>query len=250
MSEHVSAKDYSAFYMPAAIIIAGVLVGAGLLFGLKGNAAPASGGAQPTQAVDIKDVKTDDEPYVGQPNAPVTLAFWSDFQCPYCKAFETGGVPQLNEGPNGIAAAMPDIIKNYVDTGKVKIIFKDFAFLGNDSIDAGEYGRAVWHLYPQQYFAWRTAMYQAQDDEGDQGFGDAASIDALIKSKFPQIDVAAIQADVAANKSTYDAAMQADQQEAASFGISGTPGFITGKTLIPGFSPFSAFKAAIDPQLK
>jgi protein-disulfide isomerase len=247
MPEAGAKKDYSSLYTPAAIIIAGLLIGVGAFFGLSGrSSAPAQGGAQqPSVAVDIKKVKLDGEPYVGQQNAPVTLAFWSDYQCPFCKAFEVGGVQGIPT-----AAALPDIMKNYVQTGKVRIVFKDFAFLGNDSIAGAEYGRAIWHLYPDQYFAWRTAMYNAQDEEGDKGFGKASTIDALIKAQFPKMDDAAIQADIAKNKSAYDAVIAADQQEGASFGITGTPGFITGTTEIDGAQPYSAFQQAIDGQLK
>lgn len=118
----------------------------------------------PSAKVNVKDVVTAGEPYLGNPGAPATIAFWSDFQCPYCKSFETGGVPQIPT-----PAAMPDIVKNYVDTGKAKIIFKDFAFLGPDSDTAALWGRAVWELYPAQYMAWRAAMYEAQDGENDSG---------------------------------------------------------------------------------
>ena len=246
--ETVAKKDNSALYTPAAIIIAGVLIGAGLMFGLRGMSGSTGTptGTQPAVAkVNIKDVKTDNEPFIGPANAPVVLAFWSDYQCPYCKAFEVGGIPQIP-----IPAALPDLVTKYVQTGKLKIVFKDFPFLGNDSITAGEYGRAVWHLYPEQYFAWRTAMYVAQDAEGDTGFGNATTIDALITSKFPQMNDAKIKADVAANKSAYDAAMQADEAEGTSFGITGTPGFITGTQFIGGDAPLSSFTAVIDPQLK
>jgi protein-disulfide isomerase len=241
-------KDHSNLYTPAAIIIAGLLIGAGLMFGLRGNgaAAPSAGsGTPPTVAVNIKDVKTAGDPYIGELSAPVTLAFWSDFQCPFCKAFEVGGVQGIPT-----PAALPDIVKNYVSTGKVKIVFKDFAFLGQDSITAAEYGRAVWKLYPDQYFAWRTAMYIAQDEEGDKGFGNAPSIDTLIKSKFPKMDDAALKADISKNKTAYDAAIQAETQEGSSFGINGTPGFITGKTEIDGAQAYSAFQSAFDAQLK
>ena len=100
-------------------------------------------------------MKTAGDPYIGQANAPVVMAFWSDYQCPYCRAFEVGGVPQITT-----PAAFPDLVKNYVDTGKLKVVFKDFQFLGQNSIDDGEYARAIWALYPQQFFAWREAMYQ------------------------------------------------------------------------------------------
>lgn len=115
--------------------------------------------------IDSKNVAIANDPIIGQSNAPITIVFWSDYQCPFCKRFELETLPQ--------------IMKDYVDTGKAKIVIMDFPFLGNDSITAGEYGRAIWKLYPDQYFAWRTAMYVAQDQEQDIGFGDADSIDQL-----------------------------------------------------------------------
>lgn len=206
-------------------------------------AAAAVAGAGVAPKVDIKAVKTDGDPFIGQPSAPVTIAFWSDFQCPYCKAVEVGGVAQIPLSP-----ALPDLIKNYVDTGKVKIVFMDFDILGNDSITAALYNRSVWKLYPKQYFAWRTAMYTAQDQEGDQGFGNAASIDKL-NATIPGLDAATIAADVKANMSTYQAQMDADKAEGVKVGVSGTPGFVIGNKLIPGAVPYESFQAVIDPLL-
>ena len=246
-----ASRDMSALYTPAAIVIAGIFIGGCLFFGLShsnssNNAAAAAGGqAAPAIAVDISKVKIDGEPYIGDANAPVVIAFWSDYQCPYCKAFEVGGIPQITT-----PAAFPTLVTQYVNTGKVKVVFKDFPFLGNDSITAAEYGHAIWALYPSQYFAWRTAMYKAQDQEGDQGFGNAATIDQLIKNQFSQISDAAVKADIAKNKSKYDAIMQADAAEGSSFGIQGTPGFIIGKTMIAGAQPLSSFTGPIDALLK
>ena len=241
-------RDRSALYTPISIVVAGVLIAGGLFLGLShGGGTTAAAGtpqAAPAPSVNIADVKTAGEPYIGQANAPVVMAFWSDFQCPFCKAFEVGGVAGIPT-----AAAMPALLTQYVNTGKLKIVFKDFPFLGNDSITAAEYGRSIWALYPGQYFSWRTAMYKAQDQEGDQGFGNAATIDQLIKSSFPGISDAAVKADIVKNKATYDAAMQADMQEGESDGIQGTPGFIIGTTLISGAEPLASYTAAIDAQL-
>lgn len=243
--EPTKTTDYSKLFIPAAIIIAGVIIGIFAMIGIS-KMAPSTGstGTAPTVAVDIKDVKTDGDPFIGSANAPVTIAYWSDYQCPYCKAVEVGGIPQIQ-----IKAAMPTLIKDYVDTGKLKIVFKDYPFLGNDSITAALYEHAIWKLYPSKFYTWREAMYKAQDDEGDQGFGDEASIIALIKT-LPGFDAAKIKADVAANTASYQAKIDADRAEGTSFGITGTPGFITGKTLIPGAAELATFTAAIDAQLK
>lgn len=69
------------------------------------------------ERIDIKINPTD--PMLGNPNAPITLVEFYDFQCGYCKLFAQETVPK--------------IINNYVKTGKVKFIFKDFAILGEDS---------------------------------------------------------------------------------------------------------------------
>lgn len=236
-------RSTNSFLVPGAIIVAGVFIAAGLYFGLSNQG--GIGGAQgATPTVNIKDVKTDGDPYIGKADAPVVMAFWADFQCPYCKAVEVGH-EQIPIDP-----AMPDLITKYVDTGKLKIVFKDYPFLGEDSTTGAEYARAVWELYPGEYFAFRTAMYEAQDNEGDQGFGDAVSIDALIRAKLPKIDGAKIQAAVVANKEKYDAALAADRDEGTNFGIQGTPAFIIGTTLIPGAAPLASFTDVIDAELK
>ncbi len=173
------------------------------------------------------------------------MAFWSDYQCPYCRAFEVGGIPQITT-----PAAFPDLVKNYVDTGKVKVVFKDFQFLGQDSIDDGEYARAVWALYPQQFFTWREAMYNQQPEENSLSeAANKAHVEKVTQS-ITGINLAAVEANIAQNKSAYDAAMAADEAEGESFGIQGTPGFIIGTTLISGAQPEAQFTAAIDAQLK
>jgi protein-disulfide isomerase len=229
------------FSIPISIVLAGALIaGAVYMSGGVGSGSPTPGAQQ---KVDIKDVKvTDDTPYIGDKNAKVVLAYWSDFQCPFCKAVETGGVPQIPIEP-----AIPQIIEEYVNTGKVKIIFKDYAFLGPDSSIAALYGRSVWEKYPDKYYEWREAMYHAQDEEHG-GFGNEASIVTLTRT-ISGLDADALKADVEQNRERYTQLMNDDQQEGAAFGIGGTPGFITGKILIPGAEQFATFKKEIDAQL-
>jgi len=91
-------------------------------------------------------------------------------------------------------------------------------------------------------------MYEKQDAEGDQGFGDEASILALIKT-IPGMNADTLKALVAKNKDAYTADMNADKSEGSSFGVQGTPAFITGTTFIDGAQPLANFKSAIDAQL-
>ena len=243
----MNTNEINKYFLPAAVIIAGLFITGAILWnGSHSSSGSQQAGTGTPQApvVNIKNVKIDGDPFIGSANAPVTIAFWSDYQCTYCKAFEVGGVPQITT-----PAALPDILKNYVDTGKVKIVFMDFPFLGNDSITGGVYGRAVWKLYPSQYFAWRTAMFKAQDEEGDKGFGNAASIDKL-DATIAGIDAAKVAADVKANTSTYQAAMDADKAEAGKVGVNATPSFVVGTQVLAGAYPYSNFQTAIDALLK
>lgn len=221
----------------AGIIIAGAVVYTGNMNKTSGNAAGAQANAQgaatPPVAVNIKNVKTDGEPFIGDPNAPVTIAYWSDYQCPFCKQFETQTLSQ--------------IIDNYVKTGKVKVVFKDFQFLGPDSGTDSLFARAVWQLYPKQYFAWRTAMYNSQDGENT-GFGDEASVVALTKT-ISGIDVTKVEQLISQDQKQFQTAIEADRTEGSNFGIQGTPGFIIGDQLIPGAVSYASFQQAIDAQL-
>lgn len=227
------------FSVPIAIVIAGALIAGAMYFSNTGSAGPS----QELPSVDIRDVAVaDHNPVLGDKNAPVTLAYWFDYQCPFCKAVDVGGIPQIPIEPS-----MPILIKDYVDTGKLKIVFKDYAFLGEDSVTAALYKHAVWDLYPDKFYEWHEAMFHAQDEEHG-GFGNEESILKLIRT-IPGLDANRLKARVAEKRDAYLALIDEDQQEAAKFGIQGTPGFITGTTLIPGADDPSAFKAAIDAQL-
>ena len=238
---HMDTNDTGNKYLlPIAVIVGGLLIAGAVMWN---GSNPPTGDAP--QSVDIKDVKTAGEPFIGDANAPLTIAFWSDFQCPFCKAFSTGH-PQIATTP-----ALPEIIREYVDTGKAKIVFKDVVFLsprmGSDSLTAAVYNLAVWKLYPGQYFAWRTAMMEAQDEEGG-GFGDAESIDEL-NATISGIDAASVAADVEANRSAYEEHAREVTAEAQRLGVNATPSLILGQQLIAGAYPYATFQAAIEEEL-
>ncbi|MCL5016233.1 MAG: thioredoxin domain-containing protein [Patescibacteria group bacterium] len=227
--------------IPVAVIVAGVIIAAAVIFGPKlagnqGNGTQNQGQTQqgqPTQQANINDVKTAGEPFIGSPNAPVTVAYWSDFQCPFCDKFET--------------ETMPTLIKDYVDTGKVKIVFKDLQFLGSDSQTAGIMGRAVWSADPQSYFKWRTYLF---DHQGQENSGWATEQKLLGIITDVGLNANQISSLISKDQSTYQSEIDADKQEGASMGIQSTPSFVIGDQLIVGAQPLSVFTQAIDSQLK
>ncbi len=226
---------------PVAVIIAGIIIAAAIVFtngrGGDDNKQPAAAqGAPKAQvAVDIAKVKTAGEPFIGNANAPVTIAFWSDYQCPFCKRFSNDSIAGLK--------------KDYVNSGKVKIVFKDFVFLGDDSKTAALFARAVWEAAPEKFGEWHDAMMDKQDGENS-GWGNAEDVQALTNQILGNDKGAQVATLVKTKSDTYQAALDANRAEATGFGISGTPATIIGKTFISGAQPYSVVKAAVEKLLK
>lgn len=222
------------YLTPIAILLAGIIVALALAFGHGGSAGTAGTQQAAAPSVDVKNIKTDGDPYIGDPKAPNTMVLFYDYQCPFCKQFELGVSPKL--------------VQNYVNTGKLRIVFKDFQFLGNDSISGAVFGRALWESQPDKFYPWFIAMFNAQDQEGDQGFGNLPSIEKLAAT-IPGLDVAKVEALIAQKRSTYEQAAAQDRAEGAAVGVNGTPTIIVGNQLLTGMSPdqfYSAISAAIE----
>ena len=234
MEQTTSGGFIEKYLTPIAVILGAGIIALAFMFGQGG--APKNDGAQPAVSVDVKDVTTDGEPFIGSPTAPATLAVWFDYQCPFCKQFEQTITPKL--------------IEDYVKAGKLKIVFKDFQFLGEDSMTAALYAHAVWDASPDLFHDWLTAVMDAQDDEGDQGFGDLASIEKVTKEKVPGIDIAKVKSLMESKKAEYTKRITASRAEGASFGINGTPSVIVGTKLLSGAVPYAAVAAAVDEALK
>jgi len=221
------------YLTPIAIVVAAVVIAFAFIYGHgAGTGTATQNGATGATAVDVKNVKTDGEPFIGDANAPTTIALFYDYQCPFCKQFELSVSPKLLD---------------YVKSGKTKIVFKDFQFLGQDSLDAAVFGRALWESQPDKFYDWFVAMFNAQDEEGDQGFGDLASVEKLAGT-IPGLDVAKVDALVKSKRSTYEQTISADRAEGAALGINGTPTVIVGDKLLTGLSP-EQFQSQITTEL-
>lgn len=219
------------YLTPIAVLIGAVLIAAALFFG-NGYQRPSAPAAAPGAAaeVDIKRVKTGTGPAVGNPDAPVTIAVWYDFQCRYCKMFET--------------TTLAEIHKTYVVSGQVRILYKDFQFLGPESVAAAVYSRAVWEAHPDRWHEWFERMFSDDQESAPSNEG----MDRIAVSL--GLDVARIAQLRTANESSYLAAIEADMAEGQSFGVDGTPGTIIGKSFVAGAQPLAEVKPLIDALLK
>src|SRR5262249_43602528 len=157
--------------------------------------------------------------------APLTIYYFFDYQCPFCKQNEE--------------TAMPSLITDYVNAGKVKIVFKDFAFLGQDSVTLGEWARAVWATDPQKFYNWHKAIYDAQGTENP-GWATPAEITSGTTSVLGATETAAAAALVAKNATQYQAEMAADKTEGENAGVTGTPAMVIGDQLSVGAQPYAS----------
>jgi protein-disulfide isomerase len=251
----VSKPINSVYYIASAILVGAVLISGSIFYSTKqfiakggisqlagyqqqaptAPTAQAQAPAQPqAQPADVTKVKLTGEPSVGNPNAKVTIAYWFDYQCPFCKKFE--------------ADVMPKLMSDYVQTGKVRIVFKDFQFLGQDSQTAGLYARAVWETAPDKFYQWHKAMYENQGTENT-GWVTKDKMLSIIKM-VPGLDASRIQQLVDSKKAEWQKDMDADKAEGSGFGVTGTPSLIVGNQLVVGAQPLAAFTTIIDQQLK
>ena len=232
---------------PLAVVVVGIMISGSILWSVQrvldearlayGTQVPASqSAASPPPSlptVDVAKVSIKGVPFIGSANAPVVMAYWYDYQCPFCRQVEE--------------TVMPKLMTDYVQTGKLRILFKDFAFLGADSQTAGLAARAVWEIAPDKFYEWHKAMFDHQDRE-NAGWGNKDDILALTKT-ISGIDATKVEQLMTDRAADYESAIRADGNEGASMGISGTPGIIIGKQLIIGAEPFEIFKAAIETTL-
>ncbi len=200
--------------------------------------APQPAQAPPrSTAPQIFQVLLEDDPFKGNPNAPVTVVEFSDFQCPFCSRFFTQTLPLLEE--------------NYIDTGKIKLVYKDLPLDNlhpnarpvHIAAECADEQGMFWEYHDvlfEKQSEWQrlsssdlqTTLIQYADDFGLQ----TASFEACLSSPEMADEV------------------NADFLQAAQYGATGTPTFFIGNEKngfikLVGAQPYAAFQAAIDAQL-
>ena len=237
--------------VPMAIIVAGLLIAGAIL--LKGNSTSA-----PTQnTIDNGKVVlapvNEQDATLGNKNAKVTLVMYEDFQCPFCGAI-TGldttspAITYLKKGDPNWTPFMPEILTNYVKTGKVLFVYRDFAFLGDESVRSAEAARCAGDQ--NKFWEYHDYLYSHQKGENEGNFSDA---NLKIFAKSLELNTTLFNACLDSNKYAQTIADAKNEGDAA--GVTGTPkGFILVKgkivSTIDGAEPLSIVKTKIDKALK
>lgn len=153
-----------------AILLAGAMIAGAIL--LRGSAAPLPAGGIPTSAL---PPISDTDQTLGNPKAKIALVIYEDYQCPFCAAVsgldeDAEAVKYLRENvdPNW-QPFMPEVNK-YVAEGKMLFVFRDFPFLGPESIQAAEAARCAGEQ--DNYWQYHDYLYTHQDGENKGAFAD------------------------------------------------------------------------------
>lgn len=167
------------------------------------------------------------ETMIGDPQAPVTIIEFSSLTCPHCAAFHRETLPKIEE--------------TYIDTGKARLIYRDFP-LGRLALAAAVVGRCV---DPARHFGFVGMLYRDQADW-------AQSADPLAELKIRAQLAGLSETDFNAcleNKPLIQAIQQRAQEGQQEYGIDSTPSFIIDGQKLAGEQSFETFSAAIDAAL-
>lgn len=175
---------------------------------------------------------TDDDAVLGDPNAPVTMIEFSDYECPFCKRHFTQTFPLLKE--------------KYIDTGKVKLIYRDFPLPFHDPL-ATTQAMAAECVREQSddetYFAYHDLIFEATNSNG-QGM-EAETLYELAE----QVGADRNEFTQCLEDEKYKDEVAKDIADGQSAGVTGTPGFLINGQLVSGAQPFSVFEQIIEEEL-
>ncbi|MEX2033088.1 MAG: thioredoxin domain-containing protein [Candidatus Colwellbacteria bacterium] len=215
----------------AALILAGTLV---YLFG------PGKGQGGQANNIDNQEIAAAGQPpaigddyALGDAGAPVTIIEFGDYQCPFCGRFFSQTEPQIRE--------------NYVKTGKAQFVYKDLAFLGQESIDAalaancaGEQGK-FWEYHDLLF---KTEIADNRENNGNLSrnlFLNLARSLGLNEGNFASCF----------DSKKYLTEIEGDTKEAeASLPQLSTPATFVNKKLVSGAVPYEQFASVIEEELK
>lgn len=218
-------------FLAGSIIAAALIVGGAMVYssgnreGTLAQVAGETSNRTPEIAENIPPTNGDNA-VLGDPNAPVTIISFGDFQCPYCKVLFDG--------------AEKEIRKEFIATGKVKMVYRDFPL---DSIHpyARSMAEAAQCAKDQgKYWLYHDALFERQES-------------------IPTLDVTALAGELGLDTKAFDECVESgkykdevekDFQDGIAAGVRGTPGnFINGKPY-HGALPYATLKKAIEEALK
>ena len=182
-------------------------------------------------------ISADNDPVIGNSDAPITIIEFSDFQCPFCARFHTQTLPLL--------------LEEYIEPGKVKLVFRDFPI---QSIHPNALPASVAAECANEQGKFREMhdmLFEKQNEWNKLETADALSLFSQYASNM-QFEQNSFDSCLTSGKHIEE--IKNDLNDGREYGISGTPGFFVGNDQIgyvelKGAQPFGSFKKVIDAQL-
>ena len=173
-------------------------------------------------------------PVLGSESAPITVIEFGDYQCFYCNNF--------------FHNTESDIVKNYVDTGKVKMYFKDFTIIGQDSVTAANAA----HCAQEQgkFWEYHDILYTNWSGENT-GWISATNLAQFSK----QLGLNQDEFNQCVSQSKYIPIIRDSVSDANNLGLTGTPDFFiigpdNSVTKVVGAQPYSVFDEIFKSKLQ
>ena len=170
------------------------------------------------------------QPYLGDPDAPVKLVEFGDFKCPACKTFASDVKPQL--------------VRDYVDTGKVQFYFINYAFLDRDSYAAAMVGEILFHqpLGNALFWQYYDQLYAAQGDVSEI-WATKEFLLNFVHENMPLVGIVPFKEELVLNQYLFD--VKEDFKVAGALGVNGTPQFLVNGELYR-INSYDELQAAIE----
>ncbi|KAA8608643.1 DsbA family protein [Salipiger aestuarii] len=186
---------------------------------LAGSGAAGLGAALPlhAQGLTVEGVLRDpDAPVLGNPQGDVTLVEWFDYQCVFCKAM------------------FPDLLALVAEDGGIRLVLKDWPIFGAASLRASKIALGAHGL--GMYQPVMAALMQTVGRLTD------ARVDRAVSGVVPADKALARYAQ---NRTTWDALLERNSQQAAGLGFAGTPGIAVETTIYDGALDKAALRDAV-----
>ena len=170
-------------------------------------------------------------PVLGDPEAPITIVEFGDYQCHACY--------------NWFHTHKPAVYENYIATGKANLVFVDLAFLGRDSPIASQASYCAGDQ--DMYWQYHDLLYNSQEPQIDNGWANSERLKAFAFS----LDLDTEKFDSCLDSGKYSKRVQYNISEAKKHGAKATPTFIivgpnNQQEQFEGGQPYSTFKQIMD----
>lgn len=191
--------------------------------------ADSAGGSTEGRRSPVERRQAGDPLALGAPDAPAALVVFSDYRCPFCAKFSRDIEPEL--------------VKRYVDSGQLRIEWRDFPIFGPQSMSAARAGRAA--AEQGKFWEFNRAVYAAAPERSKADLTDEALIEFARQAGVP--DIGRFTAGMRGN--AFDSAINADLARGTAIGVPSTPAFLINDVPMLGAQPTEDFVRAIDGAL-